>query len=109
MILGSISQGASRPVPDAFVSQALPTSGATVRLYRAPWGSTRLHGDHTFAADEPSGSWLAFSGNPFWRSTGQPATAASLLQQLSSSGLKALNDLDGGFAIAWWQSPEKMR
>ena len=47
--------------------------------------------------------------HPFWRSTGQPATAASLLQQLSSSGLEALNDLDGGFAIAWWQSPgEKM-
>ena len=108
MILGSISQGA-RPVPDPFVPQALPKSCATVRLYRAPWGSTRLHGDHTFAADEPSGSWLAYSGNPFWRSTGRPATAASLLQQLSSSGLEALNDLDGGFAIAWWQLPgEKM-
>ena len=107
MILGSISQGASRPVPDSFVSQALPKSGATVRLYRAPWGSTRLHGDHTFAADAPSGSWLAYSGNPFWRSTGKLATAASVLQQLSASGLKALNDLDGGFAIAWWQSPDE--
>jgi asparagine synthase (glutamine-hydrolysing) len=103
MILGSISQGAPRPVPDSFVLQPLPKSSAALRLYRAPWGAPRLYAEHTFAVDESSGSWLAFSGNPFWRSTGRPATAASLLEQLSSSGLKALNDLDGGFGVAWWQ------
>jgi asparagine synthase (glutamine-hydrolysing) len=107
MILGSISQGASAL---CLILSCRKRSRSRAR----PCGSIARHGarlvftgDHTFAADAPSGSWLAYSGNPFWRSTGKLATAASVLQQLSASGLKALNDLDGGFAIAWWQSPDE--
>jgi asparagine synthase (glutamine-hydrolysing) len=104
MILGSISVALSR-VPHGYTADTIPRERAELSLYRAPLGGSPLHGQHTYAVDHSTDSWLAFSGNPFWRSTGEPATAAGLLQLLSNEGLDGLSGVDGGFGLAWWQAP----
>lgn len=60
----------------------------------------------------PTGSWLAFSGNPLLPavesvvSRARSLTAADLLQRFEAEGLAALAKIDGQFAIAWWNARE---
>jgi asparagine synthase (glutamine-hydrolysing) len=70
-----------------------------------PWA---IHGFDRLirtANDQPTGSWLAFSGAPLAaRSSDLPHAAPAhwILQELLSKGSAALASLDGGFAIAWF-------
>jgi asparagine synthase (glutamine-hydrolysing) len=60
------------------------------------------------ATNASSASWLAFTGNALLVpaaglvARAQSLTAAELLGMLEADGVAALNRLDGGFAIAWW-------
>ena len=113
MILGSIGRTIDNPGPE-FSRETIPTSGPAVGLYRGAWGAPALSASDTVASDAASGSWLAFCGNPFWRTTSGSSggaalqgRAARLLAALSARGVTALADLDGGFAIAWWDGSSK--
>jgi len=59
-----------------------------------------------------TGSWLAFSGNPLRTppagvpARGESQTAAQLLAMLETDSKRALGELDGQFAIAWWNARE---
>jgi hypothetical protein len=70
-----------------------------------PWGIPGLDRFERWAEDEPTGSWLALSGRPIY---GDPQTsdgdagAGRLLARLLESGPTALAELDGAFAIAWF-------
>ena len=113
MILGSIGRTIDNPGSE-FSRETIPTSGPAVGLYRGAWGAPALSASDTVASDAASGSWLAFCGNPFWRTTSGSSggaalqgRAARLLAALSARGVTALADLDGGFAIAWWDGSSK--
>ena len=113
MIFGSIGCTIDNPGPE-FSRETIPTSGPVVGLYRGAWGAPALSASDTVASDAASGSWLAFCGNPFWRTTSgssagadRQGRAARLLAALSAGGVTALSDVDGGFAIAWWDGSRK--
>lgn len=87
------------------------TRGADVLL--KPWGVASLDRISRFASDSATGSWAAVSGNPLLTnseldSEGRDGgTAARLLAGLEARGITALEDVDGGFAIAWWNAPHQ--
>lgn len=110
MILGSLSRDLSSTAGPSFKRETLPTS-ADAALYRGPWGAPNLSSSDTVAIDAAGGSWLAFCGNPFFTSAPAHAEAsnraAAMLSVLSARGLSALTDVDGAFAIAWWDARDK--
>ena len=72
-----------------------------------PWSVKALDAEDRWATDAESGSWLAVSGHVFH----DAATSGSerprhlstmLLTRLTRHGLAAMADLDGSFAIAWF-------
>jgi asparagine synthase (glutamine-hydrolysing) len=77
-----------------------------------PWSVTTLDAEERWATDSASGSWLAVSGHVFHDSaastTGQtPRLSTRLLTRFAERGLAALNDLDGSFAIAWFDGRQR--
>jgi asparagine synthase (glutamine-hydrolysing) len=64
------------------------------------------------SSDAASGAWLAFAGNALLVpaagvvARGESLTAARLLALFEAEGLRALDRLDGQFAIAWWNRRE---
>ena len=107
MILGSIGRPIGNFDPE-FKREATSDTVPTSSLYRGTWGSPALSAPDTVTSDMATGAWLAFCGNPFWRNAAAVGIgagrgrAAQLLAALSAHGLPALGDLDGAFAIAWW-------
>ncbi|HEY7820567.1 MAG TPA: asparagine synthase-related protein, partial [Vicinamibacteria bacterium] len=65
-----------------------------------------------FACDGGTGSWLALSGYPIVETAasslgGRLGPADLLLAALEARGLAALSEVDGAFAIAWWNAPRE--
>lgn len=115
MLLGS-SQRLVPSVPedgfrDPFAGVAAPEGeGATVEL--CDWGVATLDFADRSALDRTTGSWLALSGQPLLLGCdagdeGATTGAADLLARLTESGLATLADIDGHFAIAWWNAPRR--
>lgn len=111
MILGA----AGRPLSagdEGFVRQWPLQSEppAIAELYRGRWSAGTLDAADTFAHDPFTGSWLAFSGNPIapsLRGVEQgfaKSRAAYLLDSLDQKGVAGLAEVDGCFAVAWWDS-----
>jgi asparagine synthase (glutamine-hydrolysing) len=109
VILGS-SGGALPSAGARFRRESALTSATGGSLYRGEWGAASLSAPDTVANDGASGSWLAFCGNPFWRPAADASAAqvggraTQLLSALAAHGTGALADVDGQFAIAWWDA-----
>ncbi|HWW20266.1 MAG TPA: asparagine synthase-related protein, partial [Steroidobacteraceae bacterium] len=78
------------------------SSSAAASLYRRPWGIKGLDASDLFARATDGASWLAISGNPLAPAT--QSRAGDLLRALSAGDRGVLRDLDGWFAIAWWDA-----
>ncbi len=77
-----------------------------------PWGVTALDAEQRVARDPASGSWLVVSGHVFHDDAapdarGQTPLASMLLTRLTLRGLASLGELDGSFAIAWFNGHER--
>jgi asparagine synthase (glutamine-hydrolysing) len=84
-------------------------SGAVLASVQ-PWGVPGLDALERVASD-PTGSWLALSGHPWLEkldaapaATPGAGLASALLARLAARGLDALRELDGGFALAWFDT-----
>ena len=80
-----------------------------VTVLRRPWGIPGLDAADLFADEASSGSWLYLCGNPLMLAKDvavatEQHRARELLQALSQHGLAALNDVDGAFALVWWNA-----
>ena len=72
-----------------------------------PWSVQALDSEERLATDPASGSWLALSGHVFHDATARGpersgGLATRLLARLTERGLPGLTELDGSFAIAWF-------
>jgi asparagine synthase (glutamine-hydrolysing) len=72
-----------------------------------PWGVKALDSEERWATDPATGSWLVASGHLFRdRALGEAdrprALASTLLARLTDRGLACLSEVDGSFAIAWF-------
>jgi asparagine synthase (glutamine-hydrolysing) len=72
-----------------------------------PWAVPALDAEQRWAVDSATGSWLAVSGHIFHDTAGTPSgrprsLAGFLLTRLTERGIPALDQLDGSFAIAWY-------
>jgi asparagine synthase (glutamine-hydrolysing) len=114
MILGTVGCGGlAVPAAEFTLRTEDPRSD---RWISCGWHSAAPSGplaaaDH-LASDPLSGSWLVFSGNPLAVGSagelmrGQPLGAARLLAMLEAGDTRALQGIDGQFAIAWWNGRE---
>lgn len=109
MLLGSSIGADSVSLPQGFdLSTTKNTTGACVWL--RSWDVPSLDRRARFATNPGSNSWLAYSGNPIVE--GQPMAGASgsaedLLARFEAHDTAALADIDGGFAIAWWNEKDR--
>jgi asparagine synthase (glutamine-hydrolysing) len=80
--------------------------GAGAIAATAPWGVAGLDRGPGTAADPATGSWLVLSGRPVLleREIGSLGDhpARWLLEALGTMGWQALERVDGGFGIAWY-------
>ena len=72
-----------------------------------PWGVKALDSEERLATDAASGSWLVLSGHVFHDRTAQGSDrpgglARTMLSRLTERGIACLADVDGSFAIAWF-------
>lgn len=85
-------------------------SGLTAAAWRRPWRIRGLDGESGRVASLPDGSWLVWSGHA-WRRDASPGTAliaSQLLAQLLEQGPAALNNVDGAFALAWFDARKRL-
>lgn len=73
-----------------------------------PWGVAGLDAEERAASDRASGSWLLFSGHVYRDLSSDrdgPVTGAAslLLARLDAKGLAALAEIEGSFALAWFE------
>jgi asparagine synthase (glutamine-hydrolysing) len=73
-----------------------------------PWGVATLDAGERWASDAHGGR-LVYSGQILppggtLRGATPGATASALLADLAARGLRALDDYDGSFALAWWDA-----
>jgi asparagine synthase (glutamine-hydrolysing) len=90
--------------PDADASMPLTVGDGDATLSIRPWGISTMDGVGRCASDPETGSWLGLSGQPVVEGLGlvDPTLAEAVLQRLTSVGVAALHELDGSFAIAWY-------
>jgi len=111
MMLGAVGCALTPPADRGFTLRlgdaangARASVHATADRYGALDPRTALH------VDGQSGCWLAFSGNPLAvqgaavLARGEPMDAKRLLDLLQTRGPAALGDVQGQFAIAWWNA-----
>jgi len=74
-----------------------------------PWRIETLDAAQRHAEDPASGSWLSLSGHLFLdtepKSKNSTMPASQLLALITAQGLKALDAIDGNFAVAWYDGP----
>ena len=105
-LLSGPSSEFTRPFPTANSGQA----DEPVILVR-DWDVPSLDQLERTARNAVTGSWIALSGHPLLKGTAEESSTAGqnvatrLLSELDERGLKALADIDGVFAIAWWSAP----
>ena len=80
---------------------------STVTAAVRPWGVPALDREQRVATDQASGSWLAVSGHVFHDRRGEwggrpERLASALLDRFKERGKAALSDLDGQFALVWF-------
>jgi asparagine synthase (glutamine-hydrolysing) len=112
MILGAVGCSVV-PLPERDFSLRVgsePGAGVASCAFR----SALRYGAHNprlaLVADAGTGSWLAYSGNPMSvakagvLARGERLSAAQLLRDLAATGLARLREVEGQFAIAWWDA-----
>jgi asparagine synthase (glutamine-hydrolysing) len=88
--------------PGTTSGQRLLLSAPQAAVEIRPWGIAPLDDLERAAPDPPTGSWLALSGRPIGASDGASVPAGRLLERFLEAGAAALGEVDGGFAIAWF-------
>jgi len=106
MILGGTSELAGIHPPNGFVRTPGPPPEAIAALLR-DWEVPSLDRLERSARNAVSGSWLILSGNPLFASGSAQGAATHLLGALEERGLRAMDEIDGSFAIAWWHAPRR--
>ncbi|WP_222182436.1 asparagine synthetase B family protein [Geminicoccus harenae] len=90
-------------------ARLLQADGAALAVL--PWQVQALDALDRVAKDAASGSWLALSGRPILTSAREDEAAGDLagrvLARLKERGTAALNELDGVFALAWYDAPAR--
>jgi asparagine synthase (glutamine-hydrolysing) len=112
MILGAVGREISPDAGREFTLHAADARPGHVanRVFRSGQRIGTLKIEDSLVADAASGAWLAFSGNPLLvpaagvLARGESLSAARLLAMLEADGARALERLDGQFAIAWWNA-----
>jgi asparagine synthase (glutamine-hydrolysing) len=112
MILGAVGCALAPPANRGFTLRAgdEPADGARASVYRTGARYGALDPRTALAVDEQSGGWLAFAGNPLAVQSaavlarGEPIDAKQLLGILNTRGVAGLHDVQGQFAIAWWNA-----
>ncbi|HEX2528712.1 MAG TPA: asparagine synthase-related protein [Geminicoccus sp.] len=76
-----------------------------------PWQVGSLDALAQSAKDAATGSWLAFSGRPILQNAKDDEAGGQLaeliLARLIERGEAALHDIDGVFALAWYDAPKR--
>ena len=112
MILGAVGCALTPPADRGFTLRAGDdaANGARASVYRTADRYGALDPRAALVVDPQSGCWLAFSGNPLAvqgaavLARGEPMDAKRLLGILETRGLAALSNVQGQFAIAWWNA-----
>lgn len=112
MILGAVGAAIAPPANRGFTLRAGNESADAARtcVYRTENRYGALDPRKALAVDGASGSWLAFAGNPLATqgaavlARGEPLDAKRLLDILDERGVAGLHDVQGQFAIAWWNA-----
>jgi asparagine synthase (glutamine-hydrolysing) len=104
---GALSRRQDQPWSDAAAGTTLLQADG-VALAVLPWQVGALDALDRTARDAASGSWLALSGRPILTSAREDEAkgdlAAAILARLAQRGTAALDDLDGVFALAWYDA-----
>ena len=101
MLIGGTGRFARRAA--AMASGGTSTDFAGAAVVRRPWNVATLDADDLCAIDSATGSWLEICGNPIIE--GQPHRAEWLLRTLRERGFPALAQVEGAFALVWWDAP----
>jgi len=99
---GQSMRPAAGRAPDGGRGHSVGDSDAELSI--RPWGIPTLDQGERLATHDATGSWIGFSGQPLLDGTArtQPCLARRLLERLTASGPEALHEVDGSFAIAWY-------
>jgi asparagine synthase (glutamine-hydrolysing) len=100
MLVGATGCLAARAAATA--SDWTPVVSATAAVMRRPWGISTLDANDLSARDSTSGSWVEVCGNPLI--DGVNYRAQWLLSALGERGYKALDAVEGAFALVWWDA-----
>lgn len=101
MLIGGTGRFARRAAAISSGEQSTAFSGAAVM--RKPWNVATLDANDLSTVDAISGSWLEVCGNPLIE--GATHRAQWLLRSLSERGTAALENVEGAFALVWWNAP----
>jgi len=77
-----------------------------------PWGVAGLDAEERIASEPATGSWLALSGH-VWRDLASGVdrplekAAGALLARLEAKGIPALAEIEGTFALAWFDGRKR--
>lgn len=106
-LIPSIGEGFSRPARPGVIAP----DDSVIALLLRDWGVPTFDRLERVAWNVQDGSWVAISGNPIIgneSAASAPRDAgARILQALHAGGLKALDAVDGQFAIVWWCAPKQ--
>ena len=112
MILGAVGCNVVPPADRDFSLRAgsEPVGGTASCVYRSAQRYGTIDPRQSLTTDESTGSWLACSGDPISvaragvLARGERLSAAQLLNSLAANGPGALREVQGQFAIAWWDA-----
>jgi asparagine synthase (glutamine-hydrolysing) len=76
---------------------------AGAAVLRTAWNVESLDARDLSAVDAATGSWLEVCGNPIIERA--PHRAQWLLSSLHDRGFAALSEVEGSFALVWWDAP----
>ena len=103
MILGAAGTAIQ---PSSAAPDFVPQPGMS-GCFRRPWGVLGLDAADLSASSSIDHSWLLISGNPLLDASALAGSRVNaLLSALQCRGLAALKDVDGVFALAWFDGTE---
>lgn len=113
MLIGAAGPAARAPERLGICERGTDRAGGTGALAAVrPWGIAGLDDEERVAHRTQTGSWLVVSGHVH-RDLAAPGddpaqrAASTLLSRLESRGAQALAEIDGSFALAWFDGHER--
>ena len=101
MLIGGTGRFARRAA--AMTSGGTSTEFIGAAVVRRPWNVATLDAQDLSAVDSSTGSWIELCGNPIIE--GVQHRAQWLLRVLRERGFPALAQVEGSFALIWWDAP----